>query len=442
MNGEHSGASAFTIKRNKNKKVEEKKVVEEYDSVGDDYEEQEDADDYCKGGYYPVKLGNIFATRYYIIRKLGWGQFSTVWLAWNLPESKFVAIKIVKCALQYTEAALDEISMLKRIRETNPNDEKRERVIQLLDHFKEISRYGTHMCMVFSVLGYNLLRLITESDYKGIEISQVKNVIRQILEGLVYLHDVCGIIHCDIKPENILLAVTNDQIHRMAAEALEMAQKGEEIPANFICSEKKDNKFSERDLLGAFSKLPASLNDDKKEIRHQLLRAPDPLGHSSVVIADLGNACWVNNHFSDEIQTRQYRAIEVLLGANYGPAADIWSVGCVAYELATGSYLFNAQGSKTASPNENHIAMITSLLGPIPKHVAFSGNKDAFTSTGELRRELKLPAVDLERLLREEGGLDSGNARAFAEFLRFLLQLDPLQRPSAKQCLAHPWFHN
>ncbi len=59
-----------------------------------------------------------------------------------------------------------------------------------------------------------------------------------------------------------------------------------------------------------------------------------------VKIADLGNACWTYHHFTEDIQTRQYRSLEVLIGAGYGPPADIWSTACMAFELATGDYLF------------------------------------------------------------------------------------------------------
>lgn len=59
-----------------------------------------------------------------------------------------------------------------------------------------------------------------------------------------------------------------------------------------------------------------------------------------VKIADLGNACWVHKKFTEDIQTRQYRSLEVLLGAGYGTSADIWSTACMAFELATGDYLF------------------------------------------------------------------------------------------------------
>ena len=38
----------------------------------------------CTGGYHPVRLGDLYNSRYSVIRKLGWGHFSTVWLAWDL----------------------------------------------------------------------------------------------------------------------------------------------------------------------------------------------------------------------------------------------------------------------------------------------------------------------------------------------------------------------
>ena len=61
-----------------------------------------------------------------------------------------------------------------------------------------------------------------------------------------------------------------------------------------------------------------------------------------VKIADLGNACWTYKHFTDDIQTRQYRAPEVILCNNkYNTTVDIWSIACVLFECLTGDYLFD-----------------------------------------------------------------------------------------------------
>ena len=47
-------------------------------------EEQEDPDEYSPGGYHPVNIGDLYHNQYKVVRKLGWGHFSTVWLAWDI----------------------------------------------------------------------------------------------------------------------------------------------------------------------------------------------------------------------------------------------------------------------------------------------------------------------------------------------------------------------
>lgn len=65
--------------------------------------------------------------------------------------------------------------------------------------------------MAFEVLGKNLLSLIKKYDYRGIPIPIVRNIAKQILLGLDYLHRVCGVIHTDLKPENVVFALTERQ---------------------------------------------------------------------------------------------------------------------------------------------------------------------------------------------------------------------------------------
>jgi serine/threonine-protein kinase SRPK3 len=51
----------------------------------------------------------------------------------------------------------------------------------------------------------------------------------------------------------------------------------------------------------------------------------------SVKIADLGNACWVGHHFTNDIQTRQYRSPEVILGGKWGASTDVWSMAAMVH---------------------------------------------------------------------------------------------------------------
>ena len=82
----------------------------------------------------------------------------------------------------------------------------------------------------------------------------------------------------------------------------------------------------EKDLAGV------SLNNNStaEKLMKAAADADDPIGEIiTVKIADLGNACWVNHHFTNDIQTRQYRSPEVILGAKWGASTDVWSMSAM-----------------------------------------------------------------------------------------------------------------
>lgn len=178
-----------------------------------------------------MDIGDLFNGRYHVVRKLGWGHFSTVWLCWDLQKKRFVALKVVKSAPHYTETALDEIKLLRCVRDSDPSDPYRETIVQLIDDFKISGVNGVHVCMVLEVLGHQLLKWIIKSNYMGLPLACVKTIIRQVLRGLDYLHTKCKIIHTDIKPENILLEVDEVYVRRLAAEATIWQRAGAPPPS-------------------------------------------------------------------------------------------------------------------------------------------------------------------------------------------------------------------
>ncbi|XP_007937578.1 SRSF protein kinase 1 [Orycteropus afer afer] len=607
---------------------------QEEEILGSDDDEQEDPNDYCKGGYHLVKIGDLFNGRYHVIRKLGWGHFSTVWLSWDIQGKKFVAMKVVKSAEHYTETALDEIRLLKSVRNSDPNDPNREMVVQLLDDFKISGVNGTHICMVFEVLGHHLLKWIIKSNYQGLPLPCVKKIIQQVLQGLDYLHTKCRIIHTDIKPENILLSVNEQYIRRLAAEATEWQRSGapppsgsavstapqpkpadkmsknkkkklkkkqkrqaellekrmqeieemekesgpgqkrpnkqeesespverplKENPPNKMTQEKleeastivQDQTLMERGVEGGAAEINCNgvietvnftENSNKETLRlkedlhnandsviqnlkqepsflssqngdsstsqeidsftpivsetsdtmvcqsstsvdqdisqlQESIRAEIPCedeqeqepngpldnkGKSTagnflvnplepknaeklqVKIADLGNACWVHKHFTEDIQTRQYRSLEVLIGSGYNTPADIWSTACMAFELATGDYLFEPHSGEEYTRDEDHIALIIELLGKVPRKLIVAGkySKEFFTKKGDLKHITKLKPWGLFEVLVEKYEWSQEEAAGFTDFLLPMLELIPEKRATAAECLRHPWLNS
>lgn len=168
---------------------------------------------------------------------MGWGHFSTVWLAKDLKHNTFVALKVQKSASHYLEAAYDEVEILDVIAKNAENEEwiksllhyyekEPEKLAQgtvsdhchnvmLLNSFMHEGPNGRHFIMVFEILGVNLLEIMKRFDYKGIPVPLVRRLARQILMGLDYLHRICRIIHTDLKPENVIVSLTQVELEEI-----------------------------------------------------------------------------------------------------------------------------------------------------------------------------------------------------------------------------------
>ncbi|OIW09035.1 hypothetical protein TanjilG_16262 [Lupinus angustifolius] len=474
---------------------------------GSDYSsEEEGTEDYRRGGYHAVQIGDTFKNGCYVVqRKLGWGHFSTVWLAWDTQKLRYVALKIQKSAQHYTEAAMDEIKILKQIAEGDPEDKKC--VVKLLDHFKHSGPNGQHVCMVFEFLGDNLLTLIKYSDYRGVPLPMVKEICFHILAGLDYLHRELSIIHTDLKPENVLLLspidpskdpkksgvplvipntkdktvpkigtakydkslygdLTKNQKKKIrkkakkatqcsvGKESTEEAEEDSKAPEQDDCSndakpsvesgEGKPNSPVSKDGSTKASEtedVPQGSHDHRRvssSTRKKLLAAVD---HKCKLV-DFGNACWTYKQFTNDIQTRQYRCPEVILGSKYSTPADLWSFACICFELVTGDVLFDPHSGDNYDRDEDHLALMMELVGMMPRKIALGGrySREFFNRSGDLRHIRRLRFWPLNKVLTEKYDFSEQEANNMADFLVPLLDFVPEKRPTAAQCLSHPWF--
>ena len=333
-------------------------------------DDNEPEEDYRKGGYHPMQNGeDLQQHRYKIIRKLGWGVYSTVWLAKENLTELLVAIKVQKSALEYGRAAQNEIALLRDITARVDSDGglSKQRIVEFHESFNLIGPNGSHTCMVFEFLGHSLLGLLQTQE--RCSLSTATYITCQILDGLNFLHSQCRVMHTDIKPENILF-----------------------VP-------------------GSSRAWPA------------------------VKIVDLGNACVVENQVAQQIQTREYRSLEAIIGSwPYTTAVDVWSVAAMLHELITGDILFEtANHSEGKKKDERHIAQIVQYTGPIKPAVLRSGRwSKSLTASPLLKRaEMSFEIQSLSN--RMASFIEMEDGRKFAKVIRRGLNHVPQSRPTAKE---------
>ena len=337
---------------------------------------------YAPGKNYYVRPGDVLNDRYCIKKKLGTGHFSLVWLAYDQLKNKYVAVKIVKSSRSYAEAGLDERKLALRLQ--NSSSRNKDFVLKMLDFFYVPSRQRPnerHYCLVFELMWKELFHLVRMSDHNGLRTEWLRVCAYQILRGMCHLHE-RGLIHTDVKPENVMIS-----------PIVPIAQ------ARYF----------------------------------------------KVKISDLGNACHMSKHTNDEIQTRQYRAPEVIMGCEYSTSADMFSVGIMLMELATGDLIFNPRGPKfntAAQRSQYHLALMMRTLGGVPRYMLRHGNKASllFDHTDKLRDRAVLPSLQScsleQHIRRNHVPVD----HKFVDLLRGLLDMHPERRLTAREALEHPWF--
>ncbi|KAM3138762.1 hypothetical protein pb186bvf_009141 [Paramecium bursaria] len=163
-----------------------------------------------------------------------------------------------------------------------------------------------------------------------------------------------------------------------------------------------------------------------------------------IKIVDLGNACWINKHFTNNIQTREYRSPEAILGIDYDETTDIWSLACLMFELITNDYLFRPEKKSHFSRDEDHLALMQEALGKIPKKFALSGtqSREFFNKNGQLINIKDLKFQTIAEILIDQYQFQKDIAQQIEDFLKPMLEFDPKKRISALKALQNPWLWN
>lgn len=245
--------------------------------------------------------------------------------------------------------------------------------------------YCNHYCIIIELLGNSLFDDLKINKFKGFSLHYVQSMLKSVLQVL-YSISTLGLMHCDVKPENILRSANNDEFK----------------------------------------------------------------------LIDFGSCLFVAGNEIKYVQSRFYRAPEVVLGLAYDSKVDIWSLGCVAVEIFLGLPLF------PASSERHLISLINEAVGPIPIYIAkqspryrdFFDEKGNVKSPETLCREsgedfvhtfnpyfVEKKLIDIVRSYEPTNQDDIRYREEFIDLLQKMITVSPIDRISADEALNHPFMH-
>ncbi|GET92693.1 protein kinase-like protein [Leishmania tarentolae] len=239
--------------------------------------------------------------------------------------------------------------------------------------------FRRHYILVFELLPCDLYAIIQANKFCPMPQNFIYELSEQLLAALVHVRD-RKIVHCDLKPENIMISHGG----------------------------------------GSSNSLTESSD-------------------FSLKLIDFGSACEESQPIFTYIQSRYYRAPEIVLGIPYTTAIDMWSFGCVLCELANGYPIF------PASSEGELLERIVEYFGTIPSYLVRQGRRaDRFFEDGQMKHNLgkkRVPHAPRSRALRNF--LKIGRRREdqlFEDFVAKCLHLDARKRLTPQAALEHPWM--
>ncbi|KAH9586266.1 Protein kinase domain [Trypanosoma melophagium] len=327
-------------------------------------------------GHFYVVLGediDVSTQRFKILSLLGEGTFGKVVEAWDRKRKEYCAVKIVRNVPKYTRDAKIEIQFMERVRQADAAD--RFPLMKIQRYFQNETG---HMCIVMPKYGPCLLDWIMK--HGAFSHRHLAQIIFQAGTALDYFHTELRLMHTDLKPENMLLETGEAAVDPVTRKTT----------------------------------------------------PPDPC---RIRICDLGGCCDERHSRTAIVSTRHYRSPEVVLGLGWMYSTDMWSMGCIIYELHTGKLLYDTHD------NLEHLHLMEKTLGRLPSEWAGRcGTEEArmlYNSAGQLR-----PCTDpkhLARIARARAVRDVVAEPLLCDLIYGLLHYDRQKRLTARQMTTHPY---
>lgn len=391
--------------------------------------------------------GDIINNKYLLFYKIGYGTFSTVWLAYLLDteiqeqDKKFYAIKVYH--QDEIDCAKDEIDFYVNVKKTDLKTVYLHEII----HFKPLNSKDDRpsVCFVMDYMTCSVSKLLDLTRFEnGFSEELTLKIIKEISYTLDKLLDM-GYIYGDIRSENILIKSNNDLFDTFLKMFYDLHYdiQWKEYCNNLLKendynleNKRHKEKFNIKKRKYSMEHVPELAKRLYKECEH-ISRNIQFNIDTPIFLADFGGIV-KNEERNDEfhIHCRPYKAPEVILRIPYDEKVDIWSLGCLMYELLTNEYLFDPKEYSDYSEDFNHIYWFVELLGQFPLSMVRKAKtkEKFFYKNGNFRIDMDVDDWSIEKSLNRDC-LNMPSQKTI-NLLKRMLQYESHLRPNYKEIIS------
>ncbi|OAT10505.1 CMGC/SRPK protein kinase [Blastomyces gilchristii SLH14081] len=390
----------------------------------------EDFEGYTHGGFHPTLIGDTFCEgRYTVVHKLGFGGYSTIWLARDRRNQRYVSLKILTAEAS-RESREDEIlQILAKGDSTHPG---KRFVPYLLDRFSFEGPNGHHRCLVGEPAGCSLAKSKEDSTNLMFPRDAARSIAAQCFMGVSYLH-ANGVCHGDLHLHNLLLRVPN--FDSLSADDL-YKRFGKPYEAPIRRLDGKPNKPHAP---------PHAINCMAWNMPANEIAEPE------IVISDYGTSFIISQTPSPTLHTPiLYAPPEEFFNETITKptAADIWTLGVNLYDAMGERPLFET----FAWDPDDIIAEMINTLGLPPQRWwnTWAKRSEFFEADGSWVTDFRRICDPIFRRLPKriwdmgrgdtpdtcEWDVPGGEFNALECLFRAMLSFEPTQRPTAEQLLT------
>lgn len=327
----------------------------------------------CADGSLGLEFQGYVINDYILIVRLDFGSYSNVWLANKIGTDEFYAFKMVHAI--HSIVGLDEAAVLDRIKDSElfPN-------FYYIEHFvcpdPDIGT-GLYVCIIMNLMKGSMFELALQDQYKtnGFNEQTTSKIISDVVKQMKAIYDKFGFCHTDLKFQNIMIEGINQKTQMYIDEfrSSEFFQTISGLDERLIRDNKLDLSVkNDKELFNLIKRniirknileLTSNLDDILENY------TPDPIELNETmnyILVDYGLTVEERTlRHNSSLQTRDYRSPEVIIMAGCNYKMDIWSIGCIIYELLTAYSLFD--GELTEDDDQYHMEMIVKYFGDLPK---------------------------------------------------------------------------